>query len=715
MRSFWIKNFGILASVMGIVAVVGICIAHIELINGAMAMIVMGSILTLIVFVIALVTLGGESQLMKAEEERDQFFTQSLEMLCISGLDGFFKKLNPAFSRTLGFSVDELRAKPILEFVHPDDRDKTIHEIKRQAQGQQVMSFENRFRCKDGSYRTLSWKSVPIGNVMYAAARDVTDDRNREESVQKSQVLLDAMIDNIPMMIYIKDSADLRFVRFNRTGSKLVGYPSEYFIGKNDSDFFTPEQANHFTSCDRDVLKSMQPLDIEETLKTRDHGVRQMRTKKIAISLPDGEKYLLGFSQDITEQRMAEDELVNARQIAEDANRAKSEFLANMSHEIRTPLNGIIGMTDLLMRSTLNEQQKEFVKTLEESSSNLLMLINDILDFSKIEAGKMNLESVNFDARSIVKSQVNLLTSRATDKGLTLETFIDPTIPPLLRGDPARIGQVLLNLLGNAIKFTPSGKVSVSVALKSRDDQGCTLEFSVIDTGIGITPEQKRMLFRPFTQADGSTARRYGGTGLGLSICKMLTELMGGQVGVESEPGKGSRFFFTVRIKPAFMVLESPARVLPPIQTNRRPASPAAPTTRDRAPRILVAEDNRVNQMMVLSMLQSFGYSAQVVANGREAVDVFRTSQFDLILMDCQMPEMDGLEATALIREHETGTGRRTPIIAFTANATAQDREQCMQAGMDGVITKPVRMDVLQQALISWLEEPTDPAQRPGN
>lgn len=695
------KNFGLWVCVTGMVGLVGLCFVYAESLTYPLALIVLGSILALTVVIVSLITFGGEMSL-DIDQERDHFFLQSLEMLCISGMDGYFKKLNPAFTRTLGFSVAELKTKPILEFIHPDDREATTNEIKRQQQGHRVLTFENRFVTKDGSYRTLSWKSVPIGRLMYAVARDVTEERRKEEAVRKTQVLLDSLIDNIPLMIFIKDAKSLRFVRMNRTGSELIGYPPEFFLGKSDQDFFPEEQARLYTQKDRMVLESSLVADFEETIRTRDHGERTLSTRKVAIELPDGEKYVLSFASDVTEQKIAESELVNARRIAEGANRAKSEFLANMSHEIRTPLNGIIGMTDLLLRTELNREQHDFVETLAESGNTLLMLINDILDFSKIEAGKMELDSVNFDVRAVVKSQVNLMTARARDRGLVLEAFIDPTIPSVLRGDPGRIGQVLLNLVGNAIKFTPQGKISVTVALKNRDAKACTLEFNVIDTGIGISAAQQKTLFRPFTQADGSTARRYGGTGLGLSICKMLTELMDGEIGVDSEPGRGSRFWFTIRANPGFMVMESPAR-----ENSDRPVRPVrdrkVATPAPRPARILIAEDNRVNQMMVRSMIQSFGHTGHEVANGREAVEAYRLSEYDLILMDCQMPEVDGLEASRLIREIETGTGRRIPIIAFTANATAEDRRRCLEAGMDDVITKPVHMDILQAALDSWL------------
>jgi PAS domain S-box-containing protein len=642
------------------------------------------------------------------EEERDRFFTTSLDMLCIAGMDGYFKRLNPAFEEVLGFSPKELCSRPIMEFVHPDDVARTQQEIEKQLGGQKVMAFENRYLCKDGSFKWLSWKSVPVGDVMYAAARDVTERKRKN-------------------------------------------------------------------------------LELE-----------------------------------------------TARESALAAVRAKGMFLANMSHEIRTPLNGIIGMTDLLLETSLNETQVKYARIVQNSGQGLLAIINDILDFSKIEAGKMKLEVIGFNPGATVEGQADLLTSQALEKGLALMTYVDPKVPTLLRGDPGRISQILLNLVSNAIKFTEKGTVVLRVKPVIESSDVITLRFSVQDTGIGLSPEGQSRLFQPFTQGDASTARQYGGTGLGLSICKYLVELMGGQIGVDSEFGRGSTFWFSVPlavesstpIKRSFLKLKD-LKVLivdddPPageIMTSyleswnakvsivkngtdalsllEREANAQRPfdvaiidmrmpgmdgftladkirtdrllvdtrlilaTAFDRASqaelalksgfsayltkpikqselydsivdalhkgqsplstahsvpseknvlnlksgvvRILVAEDNSVNQLLVLAQLKSLGYSANAVANGREAVEAVSTVPYDLVLMDCQMPEMDGFTATQAIRKLEQSTGRHITIIALTANAMKEDQERCLQSGMDDYMSKPLRKDTLGKVLDRWL------------
>lgn len=383
------------------------------------------------------------------------------------------------------------------------------------------------------------------------------------------------------------------------------------------------------------------------------------------------------------------DELVKSQSQITEALRARSEFLAKVSHELRTPLSGIIGTTELLVGMPLSSEQRELANIALDSANSLLALINEILDFSKIDARKLQIEYINFDLMQVVETAVQSMRAKANKKHLSLLTFIAPDVPTKVKGDPGRLRQIMVNLIDNAIKFTEQGKVLVQVAVEA--DNPNHVRFSITDSGIGISTEQSERLFQPFVQADGSTTRRYGGTGLGLSICKSLADLMHGKIGIISSPGKGSTFWFIL-----------PLEAVSADEEESDSYEQQKITCSAKASKLLLVEDNPVNSRLAVLQLKRLGYEADTASTGREAVEAFEKKHYAMILMDIQMPDMDGFEATSIIRQKESGTGMHVPIVATTAHAMLGDREKCLAGGMDDYLTKPLALESLSTVIKRW-------------
>ncbi|MEP7299068.1 MAG: response regulator [Burkholderiales bacterium] len=530
--------------------------------------------------------------------------------------------------------------------------------------------------------------------------------RQHVAELGNANVRMAAILDNMPDFAWVKD-AEGHFIAVNRALAEAKGFadPAD-LIGKTDRDIQPPELAEAYQRDDATVMAARERGRFEEQLAHADGRVTLIETVKMALRDADGKVVgTVGIARDISERRQAEADR-QARQVAELANRAKSEFLAHMSHEIRTPMNAIIGMSYLAEQTDLNPQQLGYVQKINGAATMLLGIINDILDLSKIEAGKLDVEAIDFDLPAVLNEAVGLVALNAQPKGLELRLVCPPDLPESVVGDPARLRQVLLNLGSNAVKFTERGEVTFAVEILERAAQSVRLRFDVRDSGIGMSAEVLRNLFLPFSQGDSSTSRRFGGTGLGLSISRHLAQLMGGDIDVDSTPGMGSCFRFELGF--GLRSDDSPGTVVPAARIARRQDELQANRSRVSGAHVLLVDDNAINRELGVELLSRAGIRVRTACDGREALEALGREPFDGVLMDCQMPIMDGYEATRRIRAEPQW--RELPVIAMTANALISDREAVLAAGMNDHIAKPIRVDELFAVLARWIRPVSTPS-----
>ena len=645
-----------------------------------------------------------QQALHEANENYRALINNTPDILWMLDSNDQIKFLSPNTEKFFGYSVEECYAHGVSIFfdsVHPDEAEQVWRSFQLYFEEGAPFDMEFRIRRKDGEWRWIHNRAIRTfekDGVRYASGlvSDITQRKVAEQSLRESEQRYRLLFERNLAGVF-RCSLQGILLEYNDAGARILGYDSGAdLVGRQARDIF-------FDPADKDISDQ----------KMVDHGTAS--NQEIRIRRKDGSSGWImanttmvkgasgteieGTFVDITLLKQAEEQMRLAKEAAEAANRAKSEFLANMSHEIRTPMNGVIGMIELALDTDPTPEQREYLTTVKNSAGALLEIINDILDFSKIEARKLELERVPFSVEEVVRTTVKEFSVQARNKQLSLQCDFSAYLPDMSIGDPVRLRQILLNLVGNALKFTQQGEIMVRV-VRLRDD---TLQFSVSDTGIGISPEKQKLIFEAFVQADTSSTRQYGGTGLGLAIVSQLVALMQGRIWLESKPGAGSTFYFTARFGPA-----TAAAATHEIRA-REDRTIAEPT---RKLHILIADDNPINQRLARSLLAKQGHSAVAVGSGREALVALQQQDFDLVLMDVQMPDMDGFETTKAIRAKERISKKHLPIVAMTAHAMSGDRERCLAAGMDSYVTKPMDATKLSTAITDLFRKDATPNSR---
>lgn len=605
-------------------------------------------------------------------------------------------------------TFDEALGSGWAQALFPDDKDFIFNQWHTAAKQKKEFEFSFRFLSKQ-SRKTVwvNFRARPViepnsGNIQYyiGTVHDLSHVKNLSSEAENSRRFLDSIIENIPHMVFVKEADSLRFIRFNKAGEELIGVSKSEIIGKSDFDLFPKEQAEAFTKKDREVLQGDRLAIVEEEpVHSKSKGLRWLRTKKLPLKdIFGNNKYLLGISEDVTDAKLINSKLDEARKSAEEATKLKTQFLANMSHEIRTPMNGIIGMAEALLDTDLSSEQLENIKALRFSAKSLLQILNDILDVSKIEAGKIDINNKPFNTNEMISSLMTIFKETTKERQVKLTFKTSETVPHFIVADELRLKQVLTNLISNAIKFTPNGgQVLVKTSVKDKKGTNCKLLFKIEDTGIGIPEDKLKQIFAPFVQADSSITRNYGGTGLGLTITQELVQLMDGEISVESKMGVGSTFIFWI---PAEVCTEESSKGVLEQHSDYNSK------LHNLKMKVLLAEDNSINQKVARKFLEKLGCTVVVAPHGAEAVSIFRDNTLDLILMDIQMPIMDGITATQTIRKLEETRGTRIPIIAMTAHTLKGDKERFLAAGMDDYLSKPLDRDEIIQTLSRYTPTP---------
>ena len=696
--------------------------------------------------------LQAQADLQTSEARLSGIFKAAMDAIITVDDSHCIRVINPAALEMFGCTEDEVLGQPIEIFIPERFRGNHHAHMRRFAETGQTLRMQGSQstvvmgRRMNGAEfpaeASISKLVVGEERLLTIILRDVTERQaaqralaelnsgleqqvaqrtarlqDAKEALEQQQRVLEAahaeqqaIFDTVTVGIVVLK--DRTIVRCNRMLEILFGFEPGQMTGQSVRVWYPDEESYVAGALGYQDLRQDRFHRREQEMVRKNGNRFWARLTFVPLSDAAMEGAVLGVVEDMTLQHQAEQAILNAKQQAEDANRAKSSFLANMSHEIRTPMNAIIGMSYLVLKTELQPRQREQIQKIQASSQHLLALINDILDYSKIEAGKLGLESIEFDLGHVLDHVTTLIGGKAASKGLDLILDIDPDVPTRMVGDPLRLEQILVNYANNAVKFTQQGSITLQIRLQQRAQNEIQLCGAVVDTGVGMTPEQMGHLFQSFQQGDSSITREFGGTGLGLAICKQLAQLMRGDVGVESEPGQGSRFWFTAWVG----VSQQPERVATWPRGGQaagrlatEPGATGPATAADlHGARVLLVEDDPLNREVACELLHGEGLEVESAAHGEEAVAKVRALAFDMVLMDMQMPVMDGLTATRIIRADPRFA--RLPVVAMTANAMESDRQACMDAGMDDHIAKPIEPDVLFATLRRWIQrKPMNP------